>query len=179
MATTVLRPAEPPGGDYLTKPSPEAALRRCSLRLDPEAGTAVWVPDRRRARSRTLRYAPGQPGALAGLRRVRYRTFFAVGTAASSYGCKLVLVDETGRALASSAIRRPDLFDLVWPESMLPPGSGLTMDTETYRTTYRLNRAHRGAARLWPLTSNFLSFLVCVLVVIAIGVAVVAALVAG
>jgi hypothetical protein len=130
-------------------PDPRPGFARCRLIVDRAAGTATWTGDRARVEPREFRLGQG-PGELAGLIRVLHpRSLWQPELCG-----RLLLVDGTGRTLARSLLLRQYAFEQMWPFPVLD-ASGLPVTEERFTNTRLAQKAHRGAAPLWPLTAGY------------------------
>jgi hypothetical protein len=90
---------------------------------------------------------------------------------------RVLLVDGTGRVLARSGLLTQALFDQAWPMSLLE-STGLPAREERFRNTRLAQKAHPGAAPLWPLTAGYLWFLLTIGTIVAVLLGTLAAVVA-
>ena len=134
-------------------PDPRPGFSRCRLLVDRTAGTATWIGDVSRAQQEEFRLGQGA-GELAELVRVIHpppflkRYWYDPGL----WG-RLLLVDGTGRVLARSRLLPQYAFEQMWPFSVLD-ASGLPVAEERFANTRLAQRAHPGAAPLWPFTAG-------------------------
>lgn len=163
MSARVVRPRPVEKGPVRVFPDPGPRLAHCRLTVDAAAGAAEWVPDQVGAAPVTLTVGSG-PGQLAGLVRAVYPGAFPNAVHVALCG-RVLLVDGSGAVLARSAQVPQNVFDQAWPIAVLRQ-SGLPVAEERFKNTRLLQRTHRGAAPLWPLTAGYLWFLLSITVVL-------------
>lgn len=130
-------------------PDPRPGFARCRLVVDRAAGTATWTGDRSRDEPREFRLGQG-PGELAALVRALYpRSLWQPELCG-----RLLLVDGAGRTLARSRLLPQYAFEQMWPFPVLD-ASGLPVTEERFANTRLVQKAHRGAAPLWPWTAGY------------------------
>jgi hypothetical protein len=130
-------------------PDPRPGFSRCRLLVDRTAGTATWTGDVSRAHQQDFRLGSGA-GELAGLVRAIYpRSLWEADLCG-----RLLLVDGTGRVLARSRLLPQYAFEQMWPFSVLD-ASGLPVTEERFANTRLVQKAHPGAAPLWPFTAGY------------------------
>ena len=175
MSAVEIRPVVPDMGAVTVLPDPRPWIERCRLVVDRRAGTALWRSDLRRQTQVELRLGQG-PGELAGIVRALYPPLMpnSLDTVLSG---RLLLVDGTGRVLTRSLMVPQTLFDQMWPSSLLQ-STGLPVREERFRNTRLAQKAHPGAAPLWPVTAGYGWLLLTVFTVLAASAGVIAAVVA-
>lgn len=162
MTAVEVRPFVPGPSRQKVVPDPRPGLERCRLVVDRDAGTLTWHPEGG-SDSTSLPLGDG-PGQVAAVVRAVYPASFHFGVDTLLSG-RVLLVDSTGRVLLRSKLLTQELFDEAWPLTLLRT-SGLPAREERFGSTRVLQRAHRGAAPLWPLTAGFGWFLLSTLVVV-------------
>ncbi|MGY1703942.1 hypothetical protein ACI79C_05150 [Geodermatophilus sp. SYSU D00697] len=175
MTAVEVRPVVPEMGGVKVVPDPRPRIERCRLVVDRSAGTATWLSDGGKQERRDLRIGDG-PGELAGLVRAVYPPMMPNAWETVLAG-RVLLVDAGGRVLARSGMLTQVLFDQAWPMGLLK-STGLPVREERFRNTRLAQKAHPGAAPLWPLTAGFYWFLLTVATIVALLFGAVAAVVA-
>jgi hypothetical protein len=160
-----IRPHVPELGDVRIVPDPRPWIARCQLVVDRRAGTATWSDDSRKQRRADLRVGEG-PGELYEIVRAVYPPAMPNDQHTTLSG-RLLLVDRTGRVLARSLLLPQPLFEQMWPFSLLD-STGLPVREERFGNTRLAQRAHPGAAPLWPVTAGWGWFLLTLLVCLAV-----------
>jgi hypothetical protein len=165
VSAVEIRPTVPDMGAVKVLPDPRPWIERCRLVVDRRAGTAVWLSDHRKQERVELRIGD-RPGELAAIVRVLHPPLMpnALETVLSG---RLLLVDAGGRVLARSLMVPQVLFDQMWPFPVLE-ASGLPVREERFRNTRLAQKAHPGAAPMWPVTAGYGWLLLTVFTVLAV-----------
>jgi hypothetical protein len=175
MTALEVRPVVPEMGGIKVVPDPRPRIERCRLVVDRTAGTATWLSDGAKQERVEFRIGDG-PGELAGLVRAVYPPMMPNAWETVLAG-RVLLVDASGRVLARSGMLTQVLFEQAWPMGLLE-STGLPVREERFRNTRLAQKAHPGAAPLWPLTAGFYWFVLTVATIVALLFGVVAAVVA-
>ena len=165
MSPVEVRPHVPELGEVQIWPDPRPWIACCRLVVDRRAGTATWLDDSRRQRRVELRLG-GEPGELHGIVRALYPPAMP-NDAHTTLSGRLLLVDRSGRVLGRSLLLPQPLVEQMWPVGLLD-GTGLPVREERFRNTRLAQRAHPGAAPMWPVTAGWGWFLLTALVTLAV-----------
>jgi hypothetical protein len=160
-----IRPYVPEMGGLKVVPDPRPWIERCRLVVDRQAGTATWLDDSRTQRRVDLRLGDG-PGELYEVVRTVYPPAMPNDPNTTLNG-RLLLVDRAGRVLARSLPLPQPLFEQMWPFSLLD-STGLPVREERFRNTRLAQKAHPGAAPLWPVTAGYGWLMLTVLLCLAV-----------
>ena len=165
MSSVELRPHVPELGEVRIVPDPRPWIARCRLVVDRQAGTATWLDDFRRQHRVELRLG-AQPSELYEVVRAVYPPAMPNDEHTTLSG-RLLLVDRSGRVLARSLLPPRPLLEQMWPVGLLD-GTGLPVREEHFANTRLAQRAHPGAAPMWPITAGWGWFFVTVSLCLAL-----------